>query len=31
MKRAGEGTDDASRIFGEIIALEAKRRALRSD
>jgi DNA primase len=31
MKRAGEGTDDASRIFGEIIALEAKRRSLRAD
>ena len=31
MKRAGEGTDDASRIFGEIIALEGKRRSLRSD
>ena len=31
MKRAGEGTDDASRIFGEIIALETKRRALRAD
>ncbi len=31
MKRAGEGTEDASRIFGEIIALEAKRRGLRAD
>ena len=31
MKRAGEGTDDASRIFGEIIALETKRRSLRAE
>ncbi len=31
MKRAGDGTDEATAIFGEIIALEAKRRGLRSD
>ena len=31
MKRAGEGTEDASRIFGEIIALETRRRGLRSE
>ncbi len=31
MKRAGEGTEDASRIFAEIIALEAKRRGLRAE
>lgn len=31
MKRAGEGTDEASRIFGEIIGLETKRRGLRAE
>ena len=31
MKRAGEGTDEATAIFGEIIALEAKRRSLRAE
>ena len=31
MKRAGEGTDESVRLFGEIIALEAKRRALRGN
>ena len=31
MKRAGEGTEEASRIFGEIIALETRRRGLRGE
>ncbi len=31
MKRAGEGTDESQRVFGEIIALEARRRALRGN
>lgn len=31
MKRAGEGTEEATAIFGQIIALEAKRRSLRAE
>jgi DNA primase len=31
MKRAGEGTEEASAIFGEIIALETRRRGLRGE
>ncbi len=31
MQRAGEGTDEAQRLFVEMIALETKRRSLRSD
>ncbi len=31
MQRAGAGTDEAQRLFAEMIAMESKRRSLRSD
>ncbi len=31
MQRAGEGTDEAQRLFAEMIAMETKRRSLRGD